>query len=123
MISDFSFESIFKKDSLDINDEDRSEIVRAIRRSKNDHVIITHGFATILETAHYIDVNLDDPQIIILTGSIYPITYDSTEAIANISLAVAATTFINSGVYIAAHGHIRTWDKLRRDKKSGLFIE
>ena len=57
-ILDPSFEyeiiSSCKKDSLEINEQDRQEMVDIINRTGNNKIIITHGTDTMMETAKYI---------------------------------------------------------------------
>ena len=51
---DYEIESILKKDSLEITDEDRSEIVARVESEKCKHIVITHGTDTMIETAKFL---------------------------------------------------------------------
>ena len=46
------------KDSREISDFTREEILSAIEKSKSDNIIITHGTYTMVETAKFIKTDL-----------------------------------------------------------------
>ena len=48
---DYAIESILKKDSLEISEQDRAEIVTAVTADDCERIIITHGTDTMPETA------------------------------------------------------------------------
>ena len=47
----YQIESILRKDSLDMNDDDRQLIFDKIEADEHKHIIVTHGTDTIIETA------------------------------------------------------------------------
>lgn len=110
---DFEYEiiSVVKKDSLDMNDEDREKIKFTIINNTAEKVIVTHGTDTIHLTAK----NLSDikGKIIILTGAMLPEKFRDSDADFNIGMAVAATQILNAGVYICLYGKIVNWDKFK----------
>ena len=52
---DYEVESVVRKDSLEMTDEDRAEIRRAIEGSAAKCFLITHGTDTMIETAKYLE--------------------------------------------------------------------
>ena len=57
-----------QKDSLEITDDDRQELVNLINANSADKFIITHGTDTIIETANFIFSKIKH-KVIILTGA------------------------------------------------------
>ena len=120
---DFEYEiiSVLKKDSLDITEQDRKKILETCKKIKGDKIIITHGTDTMLDTAKVLNEIRD--KTIIITGSMRPERFSNSDAPINIGMAIGAVNVLNRGVYIAMHGKIISWDKCKRDMKTGQFIE
>lgn len=120
---DFEILNIISKDSLDMNDEDRKELVKSIKESKNNKIIVIHGTDTMHLSAKCIDNNIKD-KVIILTGSMLPMSISKVEASLNFAQALG---FLNSkcenAVYISMHGSVKEYDKLLKDKSLGQFLE
>ena len=53
--SDYRVESILKKDSLDITQEEREIIKNAVKGCDEDKIIIIHGTDTMVESAKYLE--------------------------------------------------------------------
>ncbi len=113
--------SVFKKDSLDINDEDRQKILRTCKETDSDKLIITHGSDTMLDTARVLDVIKD--KTIILTGSFRPEWFKDSNAYFNIGFAVGIINYLVPDVYIAMHGRVYSWERCKREEETGRFIE
>ena len=67
---DFEIISVLRKDSQDINDEDRKRIYDACEETAADKIIVTHGTDTMIETAEKLS-NIKD-KVVIPTGSMKP---------------------------------------------------
>jgi len=119
----FGFEiiSILKKDSLDITDEDREKIYEVCVKADSDKIIITHGTDTMIETAKKLSEIKN--KVIILTGAMKPERFSDSDASFNIGTAIGAVNILENGVYIAMNGRIYSWDRCKRDLKTGQFIE
>lgn len=119
----FRFEiiSVLKKDSLDITEEDREKIYEVCVKADNDKIIITHGTDTMIETAKKLSAIKN--KVIILTGAIKPERFSDSDASFNIGTAIGAVNILENGVYIAMNGRIYSWDRCKRDLKTGQFIE
>ena len=119
----FGFEiiSILKKDSLDITDEDREKIYEVCVKADSDKIIITHGTDTMIETAKKLSEIKN--KVIILTGAMKPEKFSDSDASFNIGTAIGAVNILENGVYIAMNGRIYSWDRCKRDLKTGQFIE
>jgi L-asparaginase len=109
-------EPLFRKDSLEITEEDRELVVRRVREEPLSRVIITHGTDTMIQTGRAL---LGIPEkTIVLTGSMQPAAFRRTDAHFNIGFAVAAVQTLPPGVYIAMNGLL--WDPRRARKNMDL---
>ncbi len=116
---DYEIESVVRKDSLEMTDEDRAEIHRAIENSAARCFLITHGTDTMIETAKFL---ADLPgRTIVLTGSMEPARFRETDAVFNVGCAIIAVQTLVAGVYVVMNG--RVFDPYRSQKNvgAGLF--
>ena len=115
----YTVESILKKDSLEITDEDREEIFRRVQAEECARILITHGTDTMIDTArHLVDIR---DKTIVLTGAMQPARFRNTDAIFNIGYAVAAAQHLPAGVYLAMNGQIFTPDAARKNRAEARF--
>jgi len=117
----FQITSIVKKDSMDITDEDRQNILVACRDSDENYIIITHGTDTMKQTAEVL-TSIHN-KVIILTGASRPERFTNSDACFNIGTAVGAVEHCKPGVYIAMSGRVLSWDTIQKDPTSGMFVE
>jgi len=117
---DYRVESLFQKDSLEINASDRALIRKAVLDCAENLILITHGTDTMTETADYLS-NVPN-KTIVLTGSLSPARFRSTDAIFNIGLALGALQSITPGVYITMNGQIFAANKVKKDQTLKQFI-
>ena len=101
---DFTVESILKKDSLDMTDDDRDLIRRHVRDDDCDRILITHGTDTMVVTAKAL-LGIEG-KTVVLTGSMQPARLRVSDAIFNIGFAIAAVQLLGAGVYIAMNGRV-----------------
>jgi L-asparaginase len=112
--------SLLKKDSLDITDSDRLNIVEAVKASRNQKVLITHGTDTMVDTAKALAKSIQD-KTIVLVGAMQPARLIASDAVYNIGFATAACQILPYGVYIAMNGTIFTPDNVHKDRASMTF--
>lgn len=115
----FNIQSILKKDSLEINENDRNLILKVCKESKENKIIITHGTDTIGETAQFLSVIKN--KTIILTGSMRPERFSNSDADLNIGISIGGIQSIKNGVYVALHGLIIPYDQLSRNIETGQY--
>ena len=101
---DYEVISLLRKDSLEINDADRSLIAETVRSSACDHLVITHGTDTMVETGRALQ-SIDN-KVIVLTGSMQPAGLRVTDALFNVGFAMAAVQLLPEGVYVAMNGRL-----------------
>ena len=117
---DYEMITAFQKDSLEITDADRSELVKLIRQYPDQKVIITHGTDTLIETGKYLAHQLPD-RLIILTGAMRPERFSNSDAPINIGAAIAAANLLEEGVFICMHGIVKAAHQIRRNPATGKF--
>ncbi len=120
-LNDFKIINIVGKDSLDINNIDRETLVKTIKESYEESIIIVHGTDTIDKSAKFLDeANLEKE--IILTGAMLPYSIDPIEATANFASAYGYLNAINkNGVYISMNGVIKDYISVIKNKEKGYF--
>ncbi len=101
---DYEVESILRKDSLDMTDEDRRLIRARIEEDTSPRIVVTHGTDTLIETARALAGI--PAKTIVLTGSMQPARFRSTDAVFNIGTAIGAAQTLPPGVYIAMNGQV-----------------
>lgn len=116
---DFDVVSMFRKDSLELTDEDRRQLRDYIAADDARHYVITHGTDTMAETA----ASLQDlpGKSIVLTGALSPAMFRTTDAVFNIGMAVAACQTVEPGVYIAMSGQIFPGNQVRKNRSENRF--
>jgi L-asparaginase len=120
--ADIEVINILAKDSLDLTKEDRQTIVDTIKQSQNENIIIIHGTDTMDISANFIAYHTLNKKII-LTGAMIPMSINPVEATMNFSLALGFLNApIQNGVYIAMHGIVVSYEKIRKDKIQGKFL-
>lgn len=117
----FTIESVLRKDSLELTAADREHIRDRVLASECCRIIITHGTDTMKETAATL---ADIPgKTIVLTGSMQPARFRSTDAGFNVGTAVGAVQSLPPGVYLAMNGRIFLPDKVHKNRAAGRFEE
>ncbi len=111
--------SLMRKDSLELNDEDRALIRKSCEDSEQDRILITHGTDTMCETAD--DLMNIKGKVIVITGALSPARFRITDAVFNLGLALGAVQSREAGVYIAMSGEIFEAGKVRKNRAKGKF--
>ncbi len=117
---DLSFETLFLKDSLDMNDGDREIIYQNIFSSEEDKIILTHGTDSMIQTASYLADNSLD-KTIILVGAMVPYKFKNSDALFNLGTAFGAIKILEQGIYIAMNGEIFRWNEVYKNVDLGFF--
>ena len=116
----YEVESLFRKDSQEITSKDRKALQERIRETPTNHIVVTHGTDTLIQTAQYIDPS--PSQVIVFTGAFKPEKFKNSDADFNLGLAIGAIHCLSPGVYVAMNGIICSSDQVKRDPQSGKFI-
>lgn len=117
----YTIEPLIAKDSLDLTDEDRALIRERVVAAPSDHVIITHGTDTMVETAKVLhDVT---GKTIVLTGAMQPARFHRSDAVFNVGVSIGAVSALPQGVYLCMNGKIFHPDRVRKNRDLGRFEE
>jgi L-asparaginase len=109
-------------DSLEMTDEDRTNILDHCRKSREDKIVVTHGTDTMEETAKALGKAVTD-KTIVLTGAMIPYKFGSSDGLFNLGSALAFVQTLPYGVYVVMNGKCFTWDNVKKNKKTGEFEE
>jgi L-asparaginase len=116
---DYRVISLMRKDSLEMDDADRSHIRQAAQNSPAGHIVITHGTDTMIDTARAL---AGVPgKTIVLTGAMQPARFRHTDAVFNIASAMMAAQILPEGVFIAMNGRIFDPAKARKNVELNRF--
>jgi L-asparaginase len=70
---DITIYSMLQKPSMHISFSDldniRKKIIHLFKNNEADGVVVTHGTDTLEESAYYLDLTIDDPRPVVVTGS------------------------------------------------------
>ena len=117
---DYTIESVFKKDSRAITDDDREQLVCKIKESTATKILITHGTFTMEDTAKYIG-RLNLKKTIVLVGSFILGSSENTDAPFNLGYAISSLQLLKSDVYIAMNGQIFLWNNVSKNLETNKF--
>ena len=117
---DTSIETLMMMDSLEMTDIHREEILLYCKDAKEKNIVITHGTDTMAETAKFLSKKIKG-KVIILTGAMVPYKFGSSDGLFNLGSALAFVQTLPPGVYIAMNGKYFHADKVRKNKKKGIF--
>ena len=114
-----SMSQVMRVDSLDMTDEHRKAIQKAVVDINVEHILITHGTDGMVETANWLTSIIGKK--IILTGALQPAAFADNDAVFNIGCAIGAIQGISNGVYIAMNGQIFTADSVVKNRGKNRF--
>jgi L-asparaginase len=100
----YEIESLLKKDSLEIDDQDRESIRNAVVQAPESMILISHGTDTMVETARALQDAIG--KTIVLFGAMQPARMRYSDAMFNLGVASAAVQILTAGIYIAMNGQI-----------------
>lgn len=117
---DVSIQTLMMIDSLEMTDDDRDLIVSNCRQCDETCIVITHGTDTMVETAAALARGIAG-KTIVLTGAMIPYAFGSSDGLFNLGSALSFVPVLAPGVYIAMNGRHFQWDKVRKNRETGVF--
>jgi L-asparaginase len=111
---------VMMKDSLEMTEQDRREILKTCRSCEESRIVITHGTDTMENTARFLS-NQIDHKTIVLTGAMIPYTFGSSDGLFNLGSALSFVQILPSGVFVSMNGCIFPGDEVYKNKKLGIF--
>jgi len=116
----YSVSSVIRKDSLEMDDSDRQLICETIRNAEEEHIILTHGTDSMVKTAKILSQIKN--KTIVITGSLEPAIFKTSDAMFNVGCAVAAVQILPRNVYIAMNGQVFKHDNVVKDLTKNQFV-
>ena len=112
-------ESILKKDSLEITDEDRAMILTKVNECMEEKILITHGTDTLALTGQFLQGRTT--KTVVLTGSLQPANFRFTDAVFNVAFAMGVLQSVRSGVHLAMNGQVFDPSQVRKNRDQNRF--
>lgn len=107
-------------DSLDMTEADRGLIAQNCLQCPETRVVVTHGTDTMVETAAAI-ARAVTGKTVVLTGAMVPYAFGSSDGLFNLGSAISFAQVLPPGVYVAMNGRYFSHDRVRKNRKTGVF--
>ena len=115
-----SIRTLMMIDSLEMTPADRELIVRNCAQCAESRIVITHGTDTMVETAAALSQGVSG-KTVVLTGAMIPYAFGSSDGLFNLGSALSFAQVLPPGIYIAMNGQHFPWDRVRKDRQTGVF--
>lgn len=116
---DYVVESVLRKDSIAMTDEDRALLRERVVAAPEKHLLITHGTDTMTESAAVLREVHD--KVVVFTGSMLPARFRHNDALFNLGCAIGGLQALPPGVYIAMSGQLFPAGSVRKNRAAGRF--
>jgi L-asparaginase len=115
-----AIETVMLIDSLQMTDADRAVIAGRCRACAETRLVVTHGTDTMVETAAAIAARTTE-KVVVLTGAMIPYAFGSSDGLFNLGSALSLVQALPPGVYVAMNGQHFRWDRVRKNRGTGVF--
>jgi L-asparaginase len=116
---------LMNKDSLDMTDADRAQVLHAVRAKLTDPapIVITHGTDTMVETGLELKNNLPDLTVpIVMTGAMTPLGFEASDGLQNLTESLLAARILQPGVWVVMHNQVFPIHRVRKDRDLARFV-
>jgi len=116
---------LMNKDSLEMTDDDRRQVLEAVRERLREPapIIITHGTDTMVETGMVLKNNLTELAVpIIFTGAMTPLGFEGGDGQQNLTESLLAARILPPGVYVVMHNQVFPVEHARKDRQKARFV-
>ncbi|MDP3465204.1 MAG: asparaginase domain-containing protein [Sulfuricurvum sp.] len=120
LVIDINVQGILYKDSLEMDEADRSLLADTIAKTDEKVIIVVHGTDTMDLSAEAI-ARLAVQKTVVFTGAMIPFSIDPIEATANLGMAIGFARRSCSGVYIVMQGICGQYNYVRKNRECGKF--
>jgi L-asparaginase len=119
----WTVQSICKKDSTEISDDDRELLVSAVAQCPAKRIVVTHGTDTLIQSAQHIARSgAASGKAIAFTGAMKPERFVDSDATFNVGAAVAATGLLEAGsVVVVMGGQVIDCHNCTRNLSTGML--
>lgn len=119
---DVSIRTVMMVDSLEMTDADRDLVVQHCLQAPESRIIVTHGTDTMVDTARTVAARVTG-KTVVLTGAMVPYAFGSSDGLFNLGSAISFAQVLPAGVYVAMNGRCFGWDRVRKNRTTGVFEE
>jgi L-asparaginase len=118
-----SVRTLMMIDSLEMTDADRGRVIGECAAAREARIVVTHGTDTMVDTARAVAARLRDigEKTIVLTGAMVPYAFGSSDGLFNLGSALSFVQVLAPGVYVAMNGRCFAWDRVRKNRETGIF--
>ena len=121
---DIDLKTLMMIDSLEMTEEDRDILIHNCRKTKHQHILITHGTDRMVMTARELAAAEIPGKTIVLTGAMIPYAFGtSSDGFFNLGSALAFSQTLAPGVYVVMNGRYFDWSNVRKNRQTGNFEE
>lgn len=122
---ELTYEVVSQIDSMDMRDDVRADILKAVEKTSAKKVLVVHGTGTMKITANFLSSRLKETdKNVILTGAMIPLKeFAMSDAGFNLGFAIAQLQFVDPGVYVAMNSRLFKAGKVTKNAKTGRFEE
>ncbi|HKJ01967.1 MAG TPA: asparaginase domain-containing protein [Longimicrobiales bacterium] len=118
--ADVHVRTLMMIDSLEMTEADRDLVAHNCAEAPERRIVITHGTDTMVDTARAL-ASRAEGKTIVLTGAMIPIAFGSSDGLFNLGGAITAVQVLPPGVYVTMNGRIFPWDKVAKNRSTGVF--
>jgi L-asparaginase len=120
-----SITTLMMIDSLEMTGENRGVVVERCRGADERRILVTHGTDTMIETARALAEALPmiGDKTVVLTGAMVPYAFGSSDGLFNLGSALSFVQVLPAGVYVAMNGRCFEWNRVRKNRATGIFDE
>jgi len=115
----YTVEALMQKDSLEITETDRARIRDAVAAARADHVLVTHGTDTMVDTARALEGI--GGKTVVLTGALKPARFRDTDAVFNVAAGFVSAQVLPPGVWIVMNGRVFDPRHVRKNRGENRF--
>ena len=120
LVIEIDVQGILYKDSLEMDDTDRSLLADTIAKSDEKVIIVVHGTDT-MDLSTDLIAGLALQKTVVFTGAMIPFSINPIEATANLAMAIGFAQRSCSGVYIVMQGICGQYNYVRKNRECGKF--
>ena len=115
--------SLLRKDSLEMDDDDRARLAAHLLASTARRFVVAHGTDTMADSARCLEAAglAVAGKTAVLAGAFAPAIFRETDADFNLGFALGAARFLPAGAFVAMNGEIFTAAEVVKNRAAGRF--
>ena len=119
---DVAVRTLMMIDSLEMTDANRRAIADACLSATEQHIVVTHGTDTMVDTAQAVAALMPQSsgKTVVLTGAMVPYAFGSSDGLFNLGSALSFAQTLPPGVYVAMNGRAFRSDDVRKNRQTEI---